>query len=191
MPSTPWPVQFDPNQLYFISTCAVKHAHVFRRDDMKRILVDSLNMGRILGQYDLFAFVIMPNHIHFIIQCKNDRTLGDVVGSFKRTTSGLILRQYEAEEEQKMLAFFSAAVKEGRKEEHAVWENEYWPENIYSSRFLYQKMEYIHNNPTQPHWQLVDRPEQYPWSSARFYLLDKRALIPLSDAREVMREWET
>jgi hypothetical protein len=33
---------------------------------------------------------------------------------------------------------------------------------------------------------LVELPEQYLWSSARFYLAGKRALIPLSDARELL-----
>ena len=49
-----------------------------------------------------------------------------------------------------------------------------------------QKIEYIHNNPVQPHWRLAERPVDYVWSSARFYLADERALIPLSDARELL-----
>jgi len=34
---------FDPANLYFITTAAVDHAHLFRRDVMMRIIVDSLN----------------------------------------------------------------------------------------------------------------------------------------------------
>jgi hypothetical protein len=47
-------------------------------------------------------------------------------------------------------------------------------------------MDYIHNNPLQPHWCLAERAEEYPWSSARFYLMDEPALIPLDDARRLM-----
>ena len=54
MPSSTWPLYVDPEHLYFITTRAVQRAHVFQRDVIKRILVDSLNVGRILGQYDLF-----------------------------------------------------------------------------------------------------------------------------------------
>jgi len=32
-----------------------------------------------------------------------------------------------------------------------------------------QKLEYIHLNPLQEHWNFADKPENYVWSSARFY----------------------
>ena len=32
-----------------------------------------------------------------------------------------------------------------------------------------QKINYIHLNPLQSHWNLCKRPEEYPWSSAEFY----------------------
>ena len=106
---------FDPAHLYFITTTAVERAHLFRRDIVKRILVDSLDFIRVLGRVNLYAFVVMPNHVHFIV------------------------------------------------------------------RFL---VEYIHNNPCQPHWTLAQSPEDYAWSSARYYLLGEPAIIFVVDARE-------
>jgi REP element-mobilizing transposase RayT len=183
MPSSTWPIHVDPAHLYFVTTRAVKYAHIFKRDVIKRILVDSLNTGRILGQDELYAFVIMPNHIHTIIRCAGSCTPSDVVREFKKTTSNLIVRQYEAEGNQEALAFCEAAVKPGQKQQHAVWENEYQAKNIFSPDFLRQKLDYIHNNPVQPHWCLAERPELCPWSSARFYIENQHALIPLSDVR--------
>lgn len=125
MPSAAWPAHVDATHLYFITTGAVEGAHIFRRDIIKRILVDSLNIGRILGQYALFAFVIMPNHVHFIVRCLDGHTPADVTREFKKATSNLILRQYEAEGNQAALDFCASAVKPGQKQQHAVWENEY------------------------------------------------------------------
>jgi hypothetical protein len=34
---------------------------------------------------------------------------------------------------------------------------------------LIQKLDYIHNNPIREKWKLADMPEEYRWSSARFY----------------------
>jgi putative transposase len=34
---------------------------------------------------------------------------------------------------------------------------------------LEQKLNYIHNNPLNARWNLAKRPEDYYWSSARFY----------------------
>jgi putative transposase len=186
MPSATWPVHVAPTHLYFVTTSAVQRAHVFRRDIIKRILVDSLNTGRILGQYQLFAFVMMPNHVHFILRCLNDYTPGDVMREFKKATANMILRQYEAEDNHAALAFCASAVKPGQKQQYAVWEDEYQAKNVFSPAFLRQKLDYIHHNPIQPHWRLAEQPEQYLWSSARFYLTGGRALIPLSDARELL-----
>jgi putative transposase len=185
MASATWPTHVDPSHLYFITTSAVQRAHVFRRDAIKRILVDSLNTGRILGQYELFVFVIMPNHVHIIVRCLGNYELGDIVREFKKAAANLIIRHYEAESNQETLAFFAAAVKSGQRQEHAVWEDEYQAKDVFSPDFLREKMEYIHHNLLQPHWRLAEKAEDYVWSSARFYATGGRALIPLSDAREL------
>lgn len=186
MASSTWPIHVDPAFLYFITTSAINHAHVFRRDLIKRILVDSLNTGRILGQYELFAFVIMPNHVHFIIRYLKEYAPADIVREFKKATANLILRQYEAENNQEALAFFASAVKPGQKQVHAVWEDEYQAKEVFSPGFLREKLDYVHNNPLQSHWRLAEKPEEYVWSSARFYAGSGRSIIPVSDARELL-----
>jgi putative transposase len=184
MPSATWPIHVNPNHLYFITTSAVQHAHIFRRDVIKRILVDALNTGRILEQYALFAFVIMPNHVHFIIRCLNDHTPMAVTREFKKATAGLIVRHYEVEINTKALNFLASVAPQDQQ--YAVWEHEYEAKNIYTPDFLRQKLEYIHSNPLQSQWRLTRQPEDYIWSSARYYLSGGKALIPLSDARELL-----
>ena len=69
---------------------------------------------------------------------------------------------------------------------YSVWESEYQAKNVYSPDFLRQKLEYIHENPVQSQWQLVKSPEEYVWSSARYYLAGARCLIPVSDANDLL-----
>lgn len=85
-----------------------------------------------------------------------------------------------------MLDFFASTTTPGQNQQFAVWEADYQAKNVYSPAFLLEKLEYIHNNPLQPQWLLADVAERYPWSSARFYLTEGKALIPLSDARELL-----
>jgi len=66
---TTWRPDFDPSHLYFVTTTAVQRAHIFRRDVIKRILVDGLYHMHVVDRIELYAYVIMPNHIHFIIRC--------------------------------------------------------------------------------------------------------------------------
>jgi len=41
--------------------------------------------------------------------------------------------------------------------------------DLWSLPVMQQKIDYIHNNPLQDKWQLVQYPEDYKYSSARFY----------------------
>lgn len=55
---------FDSHHFYFVTTTAVGYAHLFKRDVIKRIILDSLHHIRTSRGMKLFVFVIMPSHIH-------------------------------------------------------------------------------------------------------------------------------
>ncbi|MBM4457819.1 MAG: hypothetical protein FJ011_08680 [Chloroflexi bacterium] len=101
---------FDPTHLYFVTTSAVGYVHLFQRDVIKRILVDSLHYMRVNHWISLFCFVIMPNHIHFIARFQEAWPVKAVVREFKKHTSKQIIRQYQAEENRAVLQFLEAAL---------------------------------------------------------------------------------
>ncbi len=177
---------FDPANLYFITTTAVQRVHLFQRDVVKRIIVDSLHYMRAQQWLKLYVFVVMPNHIHFIARFQPGYVLSDVMREFKKHTSKQIIRQYQAEDNQRVLAFLEKAAQPLADQHYKVWEKGYDARDVFSQEFLRQKMTYIHNNPCQPHWQLAERPELYPWSSARYYLLGQPAVIAVDDVSEFL-----
>jgi putative transposase len=177
---------FDPANPYFITTAAVDHAHLFRRDVIKRIIVDSLDFMRAQRRLSLYCFVVMPNHVHFIVRFLGDAVLSDVLRDFKKHTSKQIIRQYQAENNQSVLEFLECMAEDFKDQCYKVWEDGYDARDVFTPDFLRQKMEYVHNNPCQPHWQLAEHPEDYIWSSARFYLLDRPAVIAVDDVRGLM-----
>ncbi len=42
-------------------------------------------------------------------------------------------------------------------------------ENVIKKKFFQRKLNYIHFNPCQQHWNFAASPEEYKWSLARFY----------------------
>ena len=50
-----------------------------------------------------------------------------------------------------------------------IWQRDPLAILMDSREKLEQKLAYLHKNPLQSHWNLADRPENYPWSSALFY----------------------
>jgi len=67
-----------------------------------------------------------------------------------------------------MLNLFSfEAKKHSRNKYFQFWKQESHPVEIYSNTFIKQKVEYIHNNPVKAG--IVEKPEEYLYSSARNY----------------------
>jgi REP element-mobilizing transposase RayT len=120
---------FNPHYLYFVTTTAVRRIHLFRRDAIKRIIVDSLHHLRTNRHLKLFVFVIMPNHVHIIVHLSEGYPLSDVMRDFKKFTARQIYRQFDAEGNNQVLEVLK---QEGErvKQDYKVWEDSY------DSRFL-------------------------------------------------------
>jgi REP element-mobilizing transposase RayT len=183
---TNWRPDFDPDHLYFITTKAVDYVHLFQRDLVKRLLVDTLDCVHLRKQMTLYAFVIMPNHIHLIVQCPPEKPVKDLIRDYKKHSTDRLIRQYQVENNQQALNFLATQVTRPDKQKYKVWEDGYNAKNVFSPEFLRQKLEYTHDNPCQPHWSLATNPAEYIWSSARFYLTKQPSIIPVKDARELM-----
>lgn len=52
---------------------------------------------------------------------------------------------------------------------YQVWERNSLRIDLYTEKVFLQKMNYIHNNPVTSKWRFVDLPENYRFSSAKFY----------------------
>lgn len=179
--TTEWRPEFDPAHLYFITTTAVQHLHLFQRDITKRLLVDTLDCMRLRGRFKLYAFVIMPNHIHLLIQCRAADPFANVMRDLKAHIAERLIRQLQVEDNQPALSCLASLVARSERQRYVVWEEGYLAKEVYTVEFLKQKMDYIHNNPCQPQWALVESADAYMWSSARFYLCGQRTIIPVDD----------
>jgi putative transposase len=155
---------------YFLTLQVVHWVDVFSRKRYRDILVESLNYCIKHKGFEVFAYVIMSNHVHLLARAGN-RNLSDVLRDFKRHTSRMILNSLKAEPESRrewMLRIFEEA---GRKlqnvEKYQVWTHENHAEEIFSPEFTLQKIKYIHENPVRAG--IVSYPEHYLYSSACDY----------------------
>ena len=66
-----------------------------------------------------------------------------------------------------MSIFRKQASKNSHNSYHQFWRQDNQPKECYSPEFTVQKLDYIHNNPVEAG--IVDKPEEYLYSSARDY----------------------
>jgi REP element-mobilizing transposase RayT len=134
-------------------------------DEMKEIIVSSLNFLVKDGRVVIYGFVIMPNHLHIIWQIQDTHERSRVQQSFLKYTAQQmkfsLLNTHNNEIE-------NYKVKASDRE-YQFWERNSLSIDLWSRPVFLQKLNYIHANPTQPHWKLCKYPEEYKYSTAKFY----------------------
>lgn len=112
----------------------------------------------------------MSNHVHLLIRSEK-ADLSGTLRDFKSFTSKEILKAIKEEGESRgewMLEIFKiAAIRHKRNSDYQFWTHENHAIEIFSYKFVGQKVDYIHNNPVRAG--IVNNAEEYIYSSARNY----------------------
>jgi REP element-mobilizing transposase RayT len=157
--------------VYFVTYATVYWIDVFTRRLYKDILIQSINYCIEHKGLVIYAWVIMSNHVHFIMG-SNDEKLEDILRDLKKHTSKTILKtieenQQESRKEWMLWMFERAARKNSNNSKYQFWQQHNHPIILNNSFAFEQKLNYIHENPVQAGF--VDNPVHYPYSSAIDY----------------------
>ena len=172
-----------PAHLYFVTGTITRWLSIFQHDRFIEIILESLKWHRQNKRMKLFAFVIMPNHLHWISYPIAPNTINDTIRSFASFTAHEILRVARILPYDEFLLQFSQYTRNGKK--HRIWMR-FQAKNIFSEHFLHQKMEYIHNNPVNTDWFLHNNRSKFKLSSACFYDDGIDPIIPIDDLYEYL-----
>jgi len=158
------------DELHYMTFQIVEWVDIFTRKIYRDIVVDSLKYCQQNKGLEIYAFVIMSNHINLLIRSDIEK-LSDTIKEFKSFTAMQILDAVKNEAESRrdwMLNLFEFSAKQHkRNEKYQVWTHENHPELIYSDKFILQKINYIHDNPVRAG--IVENPDDYLYSSARAF----------------------
>ena len=105
-------------------------------------------LERVRQKYGLcvYGYVVMPEHVHMLVNEPEQGTLAQAMQSLKQGVA-------------RTLALRAA---------DPFWQARYYDFNLWSERKFVEKLRYIHRNPVKRG--LVTRPEDWEWSSFRHYL---------------------
>jgi putative transposase len=177
-----FPSFHDATHLYFITASIIGWKHLFVTDKYAKIVLNSLAWLQQKKRILLFAFVIMPSHLHAILKPES-KTIGEIVQQFGSFTAHEILIQLREDHQQDLLELFQQK-KRDQRHEHSIWQD-IQAKNVHSMKFLQQKLEYIHQNPVAKEWKLVNDRADYLYSSAGYYDYGRKPVIEITD----MNEW--
>jgi putative transposase len=156
------------NVIYFYTVAILNWQHLLESDKFKMIVIDSLKHLVKENKLIVYGFVIMPNHIHIILENKAMNGKEMPHASFMKFTGHAFLEELRGTNNPLLDNF--KVDRYSRK--HQFWQRRGLPIIMYDRKILEQKLDYIHFNPLQEHWRLVSDPNDYYFSSCSFYELN-------------------
>ena len=152
------------SQALYITLVAKDRLPVFQRDAIKRVTCNALDEARKSGNFLLFAYVIMPDHLHLMTDQPN--TSSDVLRCIKGITGRRVIDYLKQKNFQSSLAKLQHEEWK-RKHNYSLWQKEKNVLSVFSEAMFMQKVNYIHLNPVRAG--MVERAIDYRWSSARIW----------------------
>jgi putative transposase len=145
-------------QAHFLTFSCHRREPRLRSPERCDLFVEKLEQARQRFGLRIYAYVVMPEHIHLLLSEPDRGSLAGAIQSLKlsvtRSISGV-----------------------GTTEPARFWEKRYYDRNIRNHEEFVEKLRYIHRNPVQRG--LVERPEDWPWSSFRHYATGEIGVVEI------------
>jgi putative transposase len=133
----------------------------------RKLLLQSISKARAKWKFQLWAYVIMPEHVHLLVWPGEHRArVQDILRTIKQPVGQKVIGMLR-HSGNPALSDMAKHLPDGVAE-YAFWQaGGGYDRNLYTPKAIWNAIEYIHLNPVRRG--LVERPEDWPWSSCRFY----------------------
>jgi len=160
----------DDNGIYFITTTVVGWIDAFTRKELADVIVESLIFCQKEKGLIIYAWCLMPSHLHMIVSANTGKNLADIIRDFKKFTSKKIIETIKGINESRdwlLNKFQFAAKTHSKTEQYKFWQDGFHPIILETNFSMEQKLNYVHQNPVEAG--IVFEPQHYRLSSAINY----------------------
>ena len=147
----------------FFTATILEWKHLLKPGKYKELIASSLHFLVLDKRIVVYGFVFMSNHIHLVWQIQPGHKREDVQRDFLKYTAQKMKQDLENNHPQVLVNFLVNA----KDRKYQVWERNPLSVDLWSREVIWQKLEYIHQNPVRAG--LCITAKDYYWSSAKFY----------------------
>ena len=170
---------------HMLTFSCYKNRSFLTHDLPLQFLSESLQQAREKHRFDLWAYILMPTHVHVLIwPGEGEYSIGIILQSIKQPVAQRAILHLKRNNPEK-LKWLETRQKDGR---YRFWQDGGgFDKNIDQTNVLKEMVDYIHHNPVRA--DLVETPCDWEWSSAKEW--DEPGSGPISIDREtfpVMKE---
>ena len=156
---------FDTHYPHFLTCTVVDWTPLFAGPYAAQVLLDSWKFLQESGRLEMYAYVIMENHVHWVAASDD---LSAQVGDFKSFTARRIIDWLQEERAHRVLERLACQKRAHKLDrDYQLWLEGSHPQMLSDAAMMRQKIEYCHENPVKRGY--VDDPLHWRYSSARNY----------------------
>jgi REP element-mobilizing transposase RayT len=163
---------YEHNGLYFITFTCARWIPLYQITDGYTLVYKWFDYLKTQGHF-LIAYTIMPDHVHCLIAFKQTKkSINTIVANGKRFMAYDLVKLLQQQNQTAILQKLSSLVNDtdrSRNKKHEIFEPSFDCKECRSDKFVWQKIEYIHNNAVAEKYKLVELAEEYEHSSASQY----------------------
>lgn len=149
---------------HYLTFSCLRRQLFLSRDRCRQWLVQAIQNARVRAPFDLWAFVIMPEHAHLLVLPHENVPVSRILQAVKQPVTQKSLLWLRRAGQTPPVAM-ACRGPDGRVS-HRFWQaGGGYDRNLWSLEEILEKVRYIHENPLRRG--LVDRPQDWLWSSWR------------------------
>lgn len=166
----------------FITFSCEHRLPLFMNPAIRGVFEASLHTGHLRFRFELFAWVVMPEHVHLLMRPPESLTLDRVLSFIKTSVMRRVLSRWK-ELEAPILT--RLARPDGT---HRFWQKGGgFDRNVRDENACAKHVRYIHRNPVARG--LVERPEDWKSSSIRWWMGQREGEVPCVPPPGDPRSW--
>ena len=159
---------YGSGYLHFITTSCY-HRHPFLNAPYRRdLFLETLEQVRLSYHFIVVGYVVMPEHVHLLISEPERGNPSIVMQALKQRFARKLVR---------------AASESPSLQSDPVWQRRYYDFVVWNPHKRAEKLNYVHLNPVKRG--LVTEPEQWAWSSYRYYIYGESGPVLVNEQQPV------
>jgi putative transposase len=141
--------------LHFVTFSCYHRCAYLESSAMRDLFEDGLQKAHLRYRFDVVGYVVMPEHVHLLVSEPGRELLAVALQALKLSVTR-------------------------RARTRPFWLPRYYDFNVRTDAKRIEKLNYIHWNPMKRG--LVNRPEDWRWSSYRYYQTGERGRVTITSS---------
>jgi putative transposase len=164
---------YGAHHLHFITCSCYRRLPLLGAARSRDGFLEILEQTRQRYRFVVVGYVVMPEHIHLLLTEPEVGTPSTVMQVLKQRTARALLAKCKRRNPRQAELFGA------EPQRRAFWQARFYDFNVWTTKKRVEKLRYMHWNPVKR--ELVESPEQWRWSSYRFYLLGETGTVRVND----------